>query len=90
MEVYNEIDADYLLEYYKDKVDGQTMSDVDIRYKVDNLQKVDVGNNQYAVVGYLTPVTGGVLLIKRRILHIATSMGLKLPDDVLASRNQPQ
>lgn len=90
MEAYNEIDADYLLEYYKEKVSGQIMTDFDSKYKIDKLQKVDVGNNQFAIVGYLKPAMGGILLIKRRILHIATSMGLELPDDVLANRSQPQ
>ena len=90
METYIVSDADSLIAYSIDKVNGQTMIDVDKKYKVDNLQKVDVGNGQYVIVGYLKPMAVGVLLIKRRILQIATAMGLELPDKVLANRNQPQ
>ena len=86
MNLYSTEDADYLIQYYSDKMIGNLLEE-STGSRVIRLFKEDYGNNMYRVNGEGTLIKG-VVKPKRSIDLIAITQNLISPDEALRLRNE--
>lgn len=86
MNLYSIEDADYLINYYKDKIIGKVIED-STQSKITHLNKEHYGENQYRVNAFGT-VIKGAFYPKRSIELVLKDLGLELPSEVLSNKTQ--
>jgi hypothetical protein len=85
MEMYSSEDADFLIDFYKDKVIGKPLENIGDSIII-SLEKKAKGDDLFRVTAYGTPAKN--LIPRRDISIIASNLHLPSPTEVLASQGQ--